>query len=172
MKTHQRPINPNNRYTLILGSNQDGFTLIELLIAVIIIGVLSAIALPSYLNQTAKARGSEAKANLGSINRSQQAYRWEYRQFADQMSSLDIKVPSKYHRYSILSGNTTDTATVTISQRPDLKVVSGAITQNNDIFTQIICESTNTQSVNTTATSPTGGGGVALGCPANYKIVN
>lgn len=54
-----------------------GFTLIELLVVVIIIGVLAAVALPNLLGQVAKGRQSEAKNNLGAINRSQQAHRLE-----------------------------------------------------------------------------------------------
>lgn len=60
----------------ILGKKQanEGFTLIELLVVIIIIGILSAIALPSFLNQANKARASEAKTYAGSVNRAQQAY--------------------------------------------------------------------------------------------------
>ncbi len=50
------------------------FTLIELLVLIIIIRILSAIALPSFLNQANKAKQSEAKQYIASINKGQQAY--------------------------------------------------------------------------------------------------
>ncbi len=43
------------------GTNQKGFTLIELMIVIAIIGILSAIAIPNFLNYRSKGQDSAAK---------------------------------------------------------------------------------------------------------------
>lgn len=54
-----------------------GFTLLELTIVVIIIGVLAAIAIPSFMGSSAKAKQSEAQLILKQIYAMQQTYRQE-----------------------------------------------------------------------------------------------
>jgi type IV pilus assembly protein PilA len=142
----------------------EGFTLIELLVVIIIVGVLAAIALPSFLNQIGKARGSEAKSNIGTINRAQQGYRLENNIFASTLTNLDAKISGKFYSYQLGAGS----ATVASVSAPlaagasDLKTYSGQVTQSAaDFFGQVICESTTNGGAIPGPTAPTSVGGAA-----------
>ena len=143
---------------LIDKKDNEGFTLIELLVVIIIIGVLSAIALPSFLNQANKAKQSEAKTYTGSLNRSQQTHYAERGFFTNTIAALGlgIKTETKNFTYGVTvggnnSGISTSTAVTNYAaaSKPALKsyiggvsiavVGSGATTEATTLG--VLCES-------------------------------
>lgn len=84
------------------GEYQKGWSLIELVIILGIIGVLATIAIPSFLRFQARAKQSEAKANLGGIFKTQKAYFAEYDTYGS-FATIGFK-PERGNRYTYSSG--------------------------------------------------------------------
>ena len=69
------------------------FTLIELLVVVLIIGILSAIALPQYQKAVEKAKATQAWTLLKGLDEAQNAYYLTNHDFASSFAELGIDIP-------------------------------------------------------------------------------
>ncbi len=67
------------------------FTLSELLVVLVIVGILIAIAIPSFLPLINKARSIEAKQQLKHLHSLQKIYFYEYSAFTDDMIKLNFE---------------------------------------------------------------------------------
>lgn len=154
----------------------EGFTLIELLVVVIIIGILAAIALPTFLNQTAKAKQSEAKNVISSVNTGQTATRTEKGSFATAFTSLALGLPTATNNYSYTVNGAVDTANIS-AQNSDtsLKGYSGGNSRYTDANSQsqissVICEANSPAASSGTAPTVTAGTALtATACTANSQ---
>lgn len=99
--------------------------------AIVVIGILAAIALPSFLNQATKAKQAEAKTYVKATIRSQQAYYMNNNSFADSYPKLKIGIATDTPNYSynILSqGKNSNSAFVTAQgKNPELKNYVGGV---------------------------------------------
>jgi type IV pilus assembly protein PilA len=107
-----------------------GFTLIELLVVIIIIGILSAIALPAFLNQANKAKQSEGKQYVASINKGQQAYFAENSKFGPTVETLGLglKTQTTNYKYEIPAPSDSQAnVTATPTNTATLRAYGGAV---------------------------------------------
>ena len=138
-----------------------GFTLIELLIVIAIIGILSAIAIPTYLNYVNRAKDSEAHTNLGAIATSETAFSATNSVYISagnaELSTPDATTDLPY----IASGKTTPTA-VHSFYTPTTTVYASngpfsCITGNTLNATSVYTITNGSAQPTTSGTTPTGG---------------
>ena len=77
---------------------EKGFTLVELMIVIVIVGILSAVALPNFINQTGKAKLTEAEGIVSAALKQAQAIWIEDGNFSNATCAL----------VGIIDENTTD----------------------------------------------------------------
>ena len=76
-----------------------GFTLIELMITVAIIGLLAAVAYPSYQSAMVKSRRAAAQAALSDVAQRQQQYLMDNRSYAATPTDLKVTIPNDVAGY-------------------------------------------------------------------------
>ena len=97
-----------------------GMTLTELMITVAIVGIISAVAIPSYLTHMQSSRRSDAQVSLLQLQLQQENYRLENSSYG---STSDITMPtSDYYTFTVSGASATAytlTATAKSSQTSD-----------------------------------------------------
>ncbi|MET4579520.1 type IV pilin protein [Ottowia thiooxydans] len=88
---------------------QHGFTLIEVMIVVAVIGVLAAIAYPSYIDQIAKGKRTECRAGA------MQAMQQQERYFSQMNRYIEVASDATNPAVKVFSGDNLNASACTIS---------------------------------------------------------
>ncbi len=136
--------------------DEGGFTLIELLVVILIIGILSAIAIPAFLSQTTKASDSAAKTQVGTLQTTIETYAAENNGSYANASLEDLQKIEP-------TLNDTSTASPAVGTKVGAEEyeVSSTAKGTNDVFTLTNVKGSITRSCTTGSTTTpanTGGG--------------
>ena len=93
----------------ITGRLRAGFSLIETLMVVLIVGILTAVALPQYQRAVEKSRYATARRTAATLARGMDAYYETYKKYTAVMDNLDVSVNYK----SATTGCTEESETCT-----------------------------------------------------------
>ena len=124
-------------------ANLNGFTLVEIMITIIIVGILSSVALPNYLNQVNRTRQREAASTISQIQTTIAAYADEYGVLPTSWSELNdasavmtndgpatkdnfqaITLAGGYYDVAISNTDNLFTITATRDEAPNLNIVA------------------------------------------------
>jgi type IV pilus assembly protein PilA len=94
---------------------QSGFTLIELMIVVAIIGILAAIAIPSYMDYTKKARVTEGLNLAAAAKTGVSEYASSQGRFPSDNASIGLPIPTLINGDSVTSVGVGDGGLITIT---------------------------------------------------------
>ena len=125
------------------GARGRGFTLIELVIVIVVVGILAAVALPSYQNYVLRTNRSAAKSALLQAAARQEQYFADNKTYADSMTDLGFAAdpldidnqgqPAASNIVYQISVTPQDSTRTTSATVPVLYYTLSAVPQNNQV---------------------------------------
>jgi len=113
-------------------SRQQGFTLIELMIAVVIVGILATVAVPSYQSFVIRGNRAAAQAFMVDVANREKQYLLDARAYATDLATLGMAAPADVSKsYSSIAINVSAVPlafTITATPNSGQQAADGALT--------------------------------------------